>query len=70
MCCMPCLTAVWKAALTKSPICTKQASSRAGKQRIAHFSVRPPVVNTTVRCPWFAATSTACTTLARKAAVE
>ena len=37
---------------------------------MAHFSVRPPVVNTTLVWPWLAATSTACTTLARKAAVE
>ena len=47
------LTADWKAALTKSPIWTKQDSSSSGNWPMANFSVRPPVVNTTLVCPWW-----------------
>ena len=59
---------------TGGPVCDPECDAGeccvAGSCFMANFSVRPPVVKTTLVCPCFAATSTACTTLARKAAVE
>ncbi len=54
----------------KSPTSTKQTWSRPGYRRMAARSVRPPVDSTRVSRPSAAITSTACSTLARQAAVE
>src|SRR4029453_5463661 len=66
----PRATARFSAWPVKSPTSTKQTWSSAGYRRMAACSVRPPVDSTTVSMPSAAITSTACSTLARQAAVE